>query len=110
MVCAALVEQLPIEEDAGAPGDPGLHQMLLDSFKELSVAGKLVTELGLPGPGLGPGDQPVRVPDGVAVGDDRRGPVDLVHVAQRDPGLETEVGHHTLQPVASEDFPHVLII
>ena len=109
VVGAALVKQLPIEEDAGAPGDPGLHQIILGSFEELSVAGKLLTELGLPRPGFGPGDEPVRVPDDVAVGDDRGGPVDLVHVAQRDPGLETEVGHHPLQPVASEDFPHVLI-
>ena len=108
MVGAALVKQLPIEEDAGALGDPGLHQQLLNRCEELSVLSELGAGLGLPGPGLGAGDEPVRVPDDVAVGDNRGGAVDLVHVAQSDPGLETEVGHHTLQSIAIEDFPHVL--
>ena len=108
MVGAALVKQLPIEEDAGALGDLSLHQQTLNRREELSVLSELGAELGLPGPGLGAGDEPVRVRDDVAVGDDRGGPVDLVHVAQGNPGLETEVGHHTLQPEASEDSPHVL--
>ena len=108
VVGAALVEQLPIKEDTGALGDPGLHQQVLHPREELSVPSELGAGLGLPGPGLGAGDEPVRVPDHVAVGDDRGGAVDLVHVAQGDPGLQTEVRHHSLQPAASEDFPHVL--
>ena len=59
---------------------------------------------------LGPssGNEPVRVLDGVTVGDDCRGPVDVVHVAQGDPGLQAEVGHQLLQARAAEHSPQMI--
>ena len=55
----------PVEHDGAPLLDPGLHQQRLHAVEEAPV-GLLLRGQPLPGLGLGPRYQPVRVAEGVA--------------------------------------------